>query len=31
MMTELHYLLALIRGRHWNVLWYALRRKVARG
>lgn len=30
-MTELHYLLALIRGRHWNVLWYALRRKVARG
>jgi hypothetical protein len=30
-MTELHYLLALIRGRHPNVLWYALRRKVAGG
>lgn len=29
MTTELRYLLALIRGRHWNVLWYALRRKVS--
>jgi hypothetical protein len=27
-MTELHYLLALLRGGHWSVLRWALRRNV---